>query len=322
LAPTEAAFSRFVKKLLQHQGLLDVMFHELVDEMYVSLDGFGEILALDGKIIPSYAKGPNQNKQEDGRRDTEANFTIKQYTTTTPSGEKVTNKKKWFGYRLHLIIDATYELPIGYELTKASEGEPTVAKRLIKALPDAQLKSCNYLLADRGYDGGPLLDEIESRDIIPIIDIKNQWKKEGPTKQYRDTDLTYTYNGKVFYVDERGQEVALVYKGYDSATDSLRYGFKPQHQDSRIFRIKREDNRRVFNKVARNSHKFKRLYKKRTAIERVNGRLDRDFLFEQHTIRGEKKMNLFVTMAFLVMLAFAKRNIQKNELGHLNAWVA
>jgi hypothetical protein len=134
LAPTEAAFSRFVKKLLQHQGLLDVMFHELVDEMYVSLDGFGEILALDGKIIPSYAKGPNQNKQEDGRRDTEANFTIKQYTTTTPSGEKVTNKKKWFGYRLHLIIDATYELPIGYELTKASEGEPTVAKRLIKAL--------------------------------------------------------------------------------------------------------------------------------------------------------------------------------------------
>jgi hypothetical protein len=167
-------------------------------------------------------EGPNQNKQEDGRRDTEANFTIKQYTTTTPSGEKVTNKKKWFGYRLHLIIDATYELPIGYELTKASEGEPTVAKRLIKALPDAQLKSCNYLLADRGYDGGPLLDEIESRDIIPIIDIKNQWKKEGPTKQYRDTDLTYTYNGKVFYVDERGQEVALVYKGYDSATDSLR----------------------------------------------------------------------------------------------------
>ena len=178
-------------------------------------------------------------------------------------------------------------------------------------MPDAQLKSCNYLLADRGYDGGPLLDEIESRDIIPIIDIKNQWKKEGPTKQYRDTDLTYTYNGKVFYVDERGQEVALVYKGYDSATDSLRYGFKPQHQDSRIFRIKREDNRRVFNKVARNSHKFKRLYKKRTAIERVNGRLDRDFLFEQHTIRGEKKMNLFVTMASLVMLAFAKRKKKK-----------
>jgi hypothetical protein len=70
---------------------------------------------------------------------------------------------------------------------------------------------------------------------------------------------------------KEGQEVALVYKGYDSATDSLRYGFKPQHQDSRIFRIKREDNRRVFNKVARNSHKFKRLYKKRTAIERVNG---------------------------------------------------
>ena len=115
----------------------------------------------------------------------------------------------------------------------------------------------------------------------------------------------------------------MVYKGYDSATDSLRYGFKPQHQDSRIFRIKREDNRRVFNKVARNSHKFKRLYRERTAIERVNGRLDRDFLFEQHTIRGEKKMNIFVTMAFLVMFWHSLNGIsKKNELGDLNAWVA
>ena len=234
----------------------------------------------------------------------------------------MTSKKKWFGYRLHLIIDATYELPVAYELTKASEGEPTVAKRLIQALFDSRAKSCHYLLADRGYDGAPLLNKIESKAIIPIIDIKNQWKIDTPTKQYRDTDLVYTYNGEVSYVDERGKEIALIYKGYDKVTDSLRYGFKPQHKDSRIFRIKREEDRRIFNKVARSSHKFKRIYKKRTAIERVNGRLDRDFLFETHTIRGKKKMNLFVTMAFLVMLAFAKRRIQENQLDHLNAWVA
>ncbi len=154
------------------------MFHELVDEMYVSLDGFGEILALDGKIIPSYAKGPNQNKQEDGRRDTEANFTIKQYTTTTPSGEKVTNKKKWFGYRLHLIIDATYELPIGYELTKASEGEPTVAKRLIKALPDAQLKSSNYLLLQtEGMTEAPCWMKLNRETLFRLSILRTSGKK-------------------------------------------------------------------------------------------------------------------------------------------------
>ncbi|MGX7395691.1 transposase, partial [Carnobacterium mobile] len=295
LAPTEAAFSRFLKKLLLHQHLLDEMFTELVTTLYETLDGFGQTLALDGKIIPSYATKPNKKVEHDGRRDTEADFTLKQYTTTTANGEKITKKKTWFGYRLHLIVDANYELPVAYEVTKASEGEPTVAKRLIKHFSTSQAKQCDYLLADRGYDGAPLLSLIESKEIIPIIDIKNQWDKDTLTKQYRDSDLIYTYNGAVSYVDGKGNEIKLAYKGYDKKTDSLRYGFKPQYQDNRLFRIKREEDRRIFNKVARDSFKFKRIYKKRTSIERVNGRIDRDYLFENHTIRGKKKLNLFVT---------------------------
>ena len=50
--------------------------------------------------------------------------------------------------------------------------------------------------------------------------------------------------------------------GYDKKTDSLHYGFKPQYQDNRIFRIKREEDRRLFNEVARDSFKFKRIFKK------------------------------------------------------------
>lgn len=70
--------------------------------------------------------------------------------------------------------------------------------------------------------------------------------------------------------------------------DSLRYEFKSQYHDKRLSRKKCEEDRRVFNKAARGSHKFKRIYKKRTSIERVNGRVDRDYLFENHTIRGKR----------------------------------
>ncbi|MBW2053885.1 MAG: transposase, partial [Deltaproteobacteria bacterium] len=28
--------------------------------------------------------------------------------------------KSWFGFKLHLMVDADYELPVGYEVTKAS----------------------------------------------------------------------------------------------------------------------------------------------------------------------------------------------------------
>ena len=61
---------------------------------------------------------------------------------------------------------------------------------------------------------------------------------------------------------KRPNLLALKLKGYDKKTDSLHYGFKPQYQDIRIFRIKCEEDRRLFNKVTKDSFKFKRIYKK------------------------------------------------------------
>ncbi|GAA0474017.1 hypothetical protein GCM10008936_00910 [Alkalibacterium indicireducens] len=64
------------------------------------------------------------------------------------------------------------------------------------------------------------------------------------------------------------------------------------------------------------------MYKKRTAVERVNSRLDRDFLFEDHTIRGLDKMNLYVSISFIVSLAFASAKVKENIVEHLASWVA
>lgn len=40
----------------------------------------------------------------------------------------------------------------------------------------------------------------------------------------------------------------------------------------------------MFTPAARDSYKWDRLYKKRTGVERINGRVDRDYKFEKHTI--------------------------------------
>ena len=45
-------------------------------------------------------------------------------------------------------------------------------------------------------------------------------------------------------------------------------------------------------------------------IKRVNGRIDRDFQFEKHTIRGLKKMKMFLTMTFIIQLILAKAKIE------------
>ena len=64
-------------------------------------------------------------------------------------------------------------------------------------------------------------------------------------------------------------------------------------------------------KSSKKLKKWKRLYKKRTSIERINGRIDRDYKFERHTIRGLKKMKMFLTLTFIIQLAYAKTKIEK-----------
>ena len=74
--------------------------------------------------------------------------------------------------------------------------------------------------------------------------------------------------------------------------------------------------------VARDSKKWERLYKTRTSVERVNGRIDRDYQFEEHTIRGLDKMNMYITATFIAMLTMAKSKIETNNLNHLAALIS
>ena len=78
--------------------------------------------------------------------------------------------------------------------------------------------------------------------------------------------------------------------------------FHPKHHDKRISRIPLKTDKRIFTCVARNSKKWKRLYRKRSGIERMNGRIDRDFKFEKHTIRGINKMKMFLKQHSLLNL--------------------
>lgn len=324
IVPSEAAYSRFLANLLKCKKEMKKAFEGLVDYMYENLKGFGEELAGDGKAIQSYAR--TNGKGKDRRSDKEANWGVKRYTESkNGKGEKVIKKTSWFGYRLHLIVDVKYELPVAYKVTQASNSEKIEMLKIWKDLNSERpevVKRAKEFLADKGYDYTDLIKWLEKYEISPIIDIQNHWEKGEKTKQYRDTDLTYSYDGKVYWTDEKGKEIRLNYAGYDKKTESLRYKFPPEKESKKIFRIKLDEDRRVFTPIARDSKKWKREYKKRTSVERENGRLDRDYGFEIHTIRGKEKMNMFVTMAFLVQLSMAKGKIEENKKERLSALVA
>lgn len=324
-APSASAYSNFLNNLKECDKELSSMFKELVRFMYEHLEHFGENLMIDGKAIQSYATRISKNEKSGERGEHDADWCRKTYTVTGKNGEKEAKTKKWFGFRLHLIADAVYEMPVAFEVTKASNSEQSEAEKLLKTIKKEipeKLDICSYFMGDKGYDSTKLIEMLEEDGIVPVIDICNKWKDGEETHQYRDTDLIYNYKGDVWYVNEKEEKIRMSYKGYDKSTDSLRYGFPPQRHDKRIFRIKCSEDRRIFTPLARDSKKWRRLYNMRSGIERINGRIDRDYKFENHTIRGLSKMKMFLTVTFLVYMGLAKAKIelgQKKELCRMYA---
>ena len=83
-----------------------------------------------------------------------------------------------------------------------------------------------------------------------------------------------------------------------------------------------DKDRRVFTPIARHSPKWTKAYARRTAVERVNSRLDCVLGFEQHTIRGLQKMKTRVTLAFIVMLAMALGRIEADQASLMRSMTA
>jgi len=330
--PPPYVYTRFLQSLYERQDLVDLMFNDLVADLQELLPDFGNILAIDGKAIESHgnSRGEDADNTPDGRRDLDATWGVKTYKGKRDDGTAWTKSKSWFGYRLHLICDATHELPVAYTLTNASQAEQPTGLALVKELagdhPDL-IGRCDYLLGDKGYDGtgyhGGLWDDYR---IKCVIDIRDMWKDGEQDRVVTNCrNVTYDHSGTVYcYCMKTGERREMAFGGFEKDRECLKYRCPAKHYGLKCrslcscdvthsVRIKLSEDRCVFTPVARSSYQWKILYKKRTAVERINGRLDTSFGFEEHYIRGQQKMNLRVGLALTVMLAMAVGRIKQKE---------
>jgi len=328
--PTSAVYSRFMLKLFNHQELIDEIFETLVGQCSELLPGFGRHLVLDGKAINSKAKGRSNLEKKDGRRDLDANYGVKEYKGKRQDGtlwEKVTT---WFGYKLHLIVDADYELPVAFSVTPASHSEISQVHQLVDDLAENRpqiLETAEYFMADRGYDDGKLLIKLWDRySIKPVIDIRNTWRDGEQTKLLTGfNNIVYDYRGTVYCCCPRELKLKeMAYGGFEQQRETLKYRCPARHYGRQCkgekecpvkasIRIPLATDRRVFTPLARSSYRWKDLYKKRTAVERVNSRLDVSFGFEQHFIRGQVKMQFRCSLALCIMLAMAVGRVKEKQ---------
>ncbi|MEW5784555.1 MAG: transposase [Bacillota bacterium] len=336
--PTTWAFSRFLSKLMDMEEEIDAIFNRLIDELKVLLPDFGENLAVDGKKIPTHANPHKDDKLADGRRDTDADFGKKVYRGKREDGTMWEKVVSWFGYRLHLIVDSLYELPVSYIVTKASCGEAPRAHELLDQLEEVHpeiLDRCKYFSGDRGYDGSKLIVRLwDQHHIKPLIDIRNMWQDEDKTRLVKGKEnVVYDYCGTVYcYCPKSGDRRQMGYGGFEQDRNTLKYRCPAEHYGiscqgkkecpaAGAIRIPLKEDRRIFTPVARGSYKFEDLYDMRTAVERVNSRLDVSFGFEKHYIRGLKKMQMRVGLALCVMPAMAAGRIKENQMEKMRSLV-
>lgn len=196
----------------------------LVEQIREILPDFGKHLAIDSKAISSYAKRPNKEQQADGRRDTDADYGKKEYKGKSKEGKMWEKVVKWFGYKLHLVVDATYELPIAYKATKASASDIKEGHALLEQMEKRQreiLEEAETIAADKGYDDTKLIEKCwDQYKIKPVIDMRNMWKDEDETRLLRGkTNVAYNYN---CYCPKTNTRREMVNGGFEEDRNTLK----------------------------------------------------------------------------------------------------
>jgi len=327
-------YTRFLKLLIGFKSEIDAMFDTLVETLKGLLPELGFSVAVDSKGVSSAGR-PTKETGEDGRRDTDADWGKKTYRGQREDGTLWEKVVKWFGYKIHLIVDTTYEMPIGYRVTRASESDTLQLLPMVQEVKQKcpQIyKDMEELAADKAYDSEEncrtLYDE---HRIKPVIDIRRMWRdKETKLLDPGCADnIVYDEVGTVYCLcPVTGEQRPMAYGGFEKDRMALKYfcpvkaygvtckGSAQCEHAMKSERVSLEIDRRIFTPVARSSYAWERKYKKRTAVERVNSRIDVSFGFEKHFIRGQKKMEIRVGLALCVMLAMAVGRIkeQRQEL--------
>jgi hypothetical protein len=335
--PSANAYTNYLKQLIRHFELVESIFYGLIEKLSGLLPGFGKTLAIDSKGIASLARRENNRRYIDGRGEADADRGVKTYQCKRRDGSTWESVKSWFGFKLHLIVDADYDLPLDYRVTKASASDITVGRDMIDEITSDRpqvLENAEFLLGDKAFDDTTLIKKLwYGHSIKPVIDIRDTWQVEGARLVHGQRNVTHDYKGTVYcHCPVTWVKRQMAFGGFEKDRETLKYRCpakyyglecKGKHRccvgDS--IRIQISSNPRIFTAVARSSYMWKTIYKKRSSVERVNSRLDESFGFEKHFIRGIKKMKLRCCLALMVILAMAYGRVKEKQPSKIRSLV-
>ncbi len=313
---------------------MEEMFDELVKYLSEKVPDLGRDLAGDATHLRAKrGRGVENGKglQPDGGR--------KEYVNFRGEVERVF---EWYGYKLHIICDSRHEVALGYKVTAASVADnkvfPEVVRGVVKKLPLKRVETVAY---DKAADDEDVHRELMDLGVKPVIQNRSMWRdgEERVLENSLSKNVVYDEAGTVYCYDMVSKPAVkhcMAYLGYEKSRGTIKYrcparqegwacaGEKRCNKGKRYgltVRIKCGLDLRRFPPIPRATKTFERLYKGRSAVERVNARLKIYWGVDDGNVAGGYnffgKVGLVIPIKIGIGLATLLANSTRHEIGHL-----
>jgi Transposase DDE domain len=238
---------------------------------------------------------------------------------------RVVKVYEWFGYKLHLLVDVKHEVALAYHVSDTKLGDNEGLEALVEQaeanLGEGRIETLAY---DKAADDVKVHELLREHHIKPVIQIRELWKDEQEKPLRVGLPVVYDEAGTVFCYDTVSdppvkKQMACI--GYEKDRETVKYRCPAVHDGlpcpslekcnegksyGLTVRVKCEEDLRRFPPIGRATKQFERLYKGRTAVERVNGRLKIFWGVDDGNVSGARRFHAHVGVVMVVHVALAR----------------
>lgn len=324
--PNKWNLSRFLDTLGQepHLTLLRQVFDDMVQRLGIAVPNLGQNSAGDATTLNGKAKASTQEQEaEIAQGLPQPSGGRKEYRD---DAGKVTRVVEWFGYKLHLVVDVANEVSLAYKITDTKAGDNEILEQTVKqAQANLPAQRIQTLAFDKAADDSAVHEFLHEAGIKPVIQNRTMWKDETEKVLGGRVPLNVVHDeaGTVFCYDQVGNPPVrhgMACIGYEADREAIKYRCPARHEGwtcpsdqtcngdkdyGLTVRIPCKLDLRRFPPIPRATKQFERLYKGRTAVERINARLKIFWGVDDGNIRGSRRFHGFVGAVMAVHLAFA-----------------
>jgi len=320
--PDQWNLSRFldVLGLPEHLGLMREAFDGLIRNLGGLVDDLGRHTAGDATGLSGRQARSAQGTDRDVPGPSKAR---KEYLDDEG---KVTKVVEWFGYKLHLLVDVRHEVALAYQTTSANVGDnefiPALIEQAAANLPEGRIETMAY---DKAADDEKVHEHLDARDIAPLVEMRSLWTSEHHRvlPGHEGDNVVHDELGSVYCYDTTSDppiQHAMAFIGHEKSRRTLKYRCPamqhrwkcPHHHRcnagkkyGKTVRVNMDIDLRRFPPIPRATKKFERLYRGRTAVERVNARLKVFWGADDGNVVGARRFHANVSVVMLVHAALA-----------------